>query len=329
MGPALLAQVLRPLSQISDYAKYPDLIVGLQTLDDAAVWRLDDIHAIVQTVDYFPPIVDDPYTFGAIAAANAMSDVYAMGGEVIFALAIAGFPGDFHPDVISEIFRGGAEKMAEGGGVIAGGHTVQDAEPKYGLCVTGLIHPGHVATKGGAQPGDVLILTKKLGTGLITTANKEGQCRPEHLRAAVDSMLLLNRTASRIMMSIGLHAATDVTGYALLGHALEMAERSAAGLRIHLNALPILEGALEYARKGFTSGGTTRNRGYLAQKVRLPEGLSQEMNDLLFDPQTSGGLLVAAPPAEAEEMLRRFRAEGQEAWRIGEATEELGVVVTQ
>ena len=232
---------MRPLSQTFDYSKFPNLLVGLQTSDDAAVWRLDAEHAMVQTVDYFPPIVDDPYTFGAIAAANAMSDVYAMGGEVIMALAIAGFPPDFPPDVISEIFRGGAEKMADGGGVIAGGHTVQDSEPKYGLCVTGLIHPGHVATKGGAQPGDQLILTKKLGTGLITTANKNGKAMPQHLQAAVDSMLRLNGPAARLMMEVGVHAATDITGYALLGHAVEMAERSPAGLRLRVSALPGVE----------------------------------------------------------------------------------------
>ena len=310
---------MRPLSQTFDPARFPNLIVGLQTTDDAAVWRIDDVHAIVQTVDYFPPIVDDPYTFGAISAANAMSDVYAMGGEVIFALAIAGFPADFRPDVISQIFRGGADKMAEVGGVVAGGHTVQDAEPKYGLCVTGLIHPGHVATKGGAQAGDGLILTKRLGTGLIATANKEGQCRPEHLRAAVDSMLHLNRTAARVMMEVGVHAATDITGYALLGHAVEMAERSSAGLRLRLDALPVLDGALEYARKGFASGGTARNRGYLASQVKLPEGLSAEMNDLLFDPQTSGGLLIALSRKEGQSLLQRMHSEGmKDATVIGE-----------
>jgi selenide,water dikinase len=322
-----LAQVLRPLSQTFDYTKFPNLLVGLQTSDDAAVWRLDDQHAIVQTVDYFPPIVDAPYTFGSIAAANAMSDVYAMGGEVLFALAIAGFPAEFSPEVIGEVFRGGAEKMAEVGGVIVGGHTVQDAEPKYGLCVTGLVHPGHIATKGGAQTGDKLILTKRLGTGLIATANKEGQCRPEHLQGAVVSMQRLNRAAARIMMEVGVHAVTDITGYALLGHAQEIAERSPAGLRIRLDALPVLDGALDYSRLGFASGGTSRNRGFFKSKVRLPHDLLPVWDDLLFDPQTSGGLLIATPAAQAEEMMHRFRAEGQEAWQIGEAIEASGVEV--
>jgi selenide, water dikinase len=318
---------LRPLSQTFDYSKFPNLLVGLQTSDDAAVWRLDAEHAMVQTVDYFPPIVDDPYTFGAIAAANAMSDVYAMGGEVIMALAIAGFPPDFPPDVISEIFRGGAEKMADGGGVIAGGHTVQDSEPKYGLCVTGLIHPGHVATKGGAQPGDQLILTKKLGTGLITTANKNGKAMPQHLKAAVDSMLRLNGPAARLMMEVGVHAATDISGYALLGHAVEMAERSPAGLRLRVSALPVLDGALDYARDGQASGGTGRNRAHFAARVRLPQGLASELNDLLFDPQTSGGLLIATPAAQASELMLRFKALGLDAWQIGEAVAQPGVEV--
>ncbi len=316
---------MRPLTQSFDPLKFPNLLVGLQTSDDAAVWRLDDAHALVQTVDYFPPIVDDPYSFGTIAAANAMSDVYAMGGEVIFGLAIAGFPADFPPDVMTEIFRGGAEKMAEVGAVVAGGHTVQDAEPKYGLCVTGLVHPGHIATKGGAQPGDALILTKRLGTGLISTAAKDGKCDPAVLAGAIASMARPNRDAAHIMMEVGLHAATDITGYALLGHALEMAERSPAGLRIRVEALPLLDGALECARNGGASGGTGRNRSYLRNKVRLPANLTLEMNDLLHDPQTSGGLLIATPPAQATEMLRRFAAAGQDAWIIGEAIETAGV----
>ncbi len=318
---------MRPLSQAFDYSKFPNLLVGLQSSDDAAVWRLDADHAIIQTVDYFPPIVDDPYTFGAIAAANATSDVYAMGGEVIMALAVAGFPENFPAEIITEIFRGGAEKTAEAGGVIAGGHTVTNAEPQYGLCVTGLIHPAHVATKGGAQVGDRLILTKKLGTGLITTANKQDKVKPEHLQWAVESMLKLNQTAARIMMQVGLHAATDITGYALLGHAYEMAERSPAGLRIHADALPIFAGALDYARMGALSGGTGRNKTYLLDKVRLPKNLSQEMDDLLHDPQTSGGLLIATPPAQADEMMRRFQNAGQEAWIIGEAIERTGLEV--
>lgn len=318
---------MRPLSESFNPQLFPNLLVGLQTSDDAAVWRLDDTHAIVQTVDYFPPIVDNPYAYGQIAAANAMSDVYAMGGEVLFGLAIAGFPADFPPDVMTDVFRGGADKMAEVGAVIAGGHTVQDAEPKYGLCVTGLVHPDHIATKGGAQLGDALVLTKKLGTGLISTAAKNGQCDPGVLAGAVETMARLNRAAAQIMMEVGVHAATDITGYALVGHAHEMAERSPAGLRIHMDALPVLDGALDCARRGHASGGTGRNRGYLAGTLRLPAGLPREMNDLLHDPQTSGGLLIATPPAQAAEIVRRMSAAGQEAWIIGEAIATPGLEV--
>ncbi len=318
---------MRPLSQTFDARQFPNLIVGLEAADDAAVWRIDDEHAIIQTVDFFQPIVDDPYTFGAIAAANALSDVYAMGGEVLMALAIANMPETFSPELIGEIFRGAAAKVAEAGAVIAGGHTVIDPEPKYGLCVTGLVHPRHVVTKGGAQVGDRLLLTKKLGTGLIATANKRDQAQPEHVRAAVESMLKLNRDTARIMLQVGVHAATDITGYALLGHADEMAQHSPAGLRIFADDVPILEGALAYARMGATSGGTTRNRLYLEERVRMRRSLPKEMLDLLYDPQTSGGLLIATPPAQTREMLERFKTIGQDAWIVGEAIEQAGIEV--
>ena len=318
---------MRPLSDAFDYRQFPNLLVGLQTSDDAAVWRLDDEHAIIQTVDFFQPIVDDPYTFGAIAAANALSDVYAMGGEVLMALAIANMPEDFPPELISDIFLGGAAKVAEAGAVIAGGHTVTDPEPKYGLCVTGLVHPRHIVTKGGAQVGDQLLLTKRLGTGLIATANKRDMARREHVQGAVESMLRLNREAARIMLQVGVHAATDITGYALLGHAEEMASRSPAGLRIFADEVPILEGALDYARLGATSGGTTRNRLYLTERVRMQRQLAMEMLNLLYDPQTSGGLLIATPAAQASEILARLDEAGQDAWIVGEAIEQPGLEV--
>ena len=318
---------MRPLSQAFDYRQFPDLLVGLQTTDDAAVWRIDDEHAVIQTVDFFQPIVDDPYTFGAIAAANALSDVYAMGGEVLMALAIASMPENLPPELIGEIFRGAADKVAEAGGVIAGGHTVTDPEPKYGLCVTGLIHPQHVVTKGGVQPGDQLLLTKRLGTGLIATANKNGTAAAEHVRGAVESMLQLNRSAARTMLQVGVHAATDITGYALLGHAYEMAERSPAGLRIFADAVPVLDGALAYARMGATSGGTSRNRQYLRERVRLRRELATDMLDLLYDPQTSGGLLIATPAEQARTMLERFQETGQDVWVIGEGIEQAGLEV--
>ena len=219
MGPEALAQVLRPLQNMFRAEDYPELLVGLEISDDAAVYKINDEVAVIQTLDFFPPVVDDPYDYGAIAAANAMSDVYAMGGEVVLALNICGFPPDLPPDVVTEILRGGAEKVAEAGGIIAGGHTLDDKEPKYGLAVMGFVHPDCVAAKAGARPGDVLILTKPLGVGIITTALKGQVAEPGHVEAAVESMKKLNRRAARLMQSVGVNACTDVTGFALLGHA--------------------------------------------------------------------------------------------------------------
>ena len=273
MGPAALAQVLRSLILPTN----PNLLIGLDIKDDAAVYRIADDLALVQTVDFFPPIVDDPYTFGAIAAANALSDVYAMGGRPILALAIAGFPEDLPAATISAILQGGADKVAEAGAVVAGGHTVIDAEPKYGLCVTGLVHPDQITAKARAQPGDVLLLTKSLGTGVITTAHKRGVVAEEHLQSAIDSMVKLNRRAAELASSVGLHSATDITGYGLLGHAEELARNSGVALQIVLEQVPLLPGALEYARQGVFPGGLGRNRDYLlgAGSVRLSPGLEE------------------------------------------------------
>ena len=219
MGPESLAQVLRPLGGMFPANEYPDLLVGLEVSDDAAVYRVSDEQAIILTVDFFAPVVDDPYDYGAIAAANAMSDVYAMGGEVILALNVCGFPIDLPAEMVSEVLRGGAEKVAEAGGALAGGHTVIDKEPKYGLAVMGFVHPDHVATKAGAKAGDVLILTKSLGVGIIAAALKREIARPDHVRAAVEVMKTLNRKAARLMQQVGIDAVTDITGFALLGHA--------------------------------------------------------------------------------------------------------------
>src|SRR5689334_17057672 len=251
MGPAALAQVLRSLTLPTS----PNVLVGLGTPDDAAVYRIADDLALVQTVDFFPPIVDDPYTFGAIAAANALSDVYAMGGRPILALAIAGFPEDLPAPVIRAILQGGADKVAEAGAVVAGGHTVVDKEPKYGLCVTGLVHPDRVTAKAHARPGDVLLLTKPLGTGVISTAHKRGQVADEHLQAAIASMLRLNRRAAEIAADANPHGATDITGFGLLGHAGELARNSGLALEIAIERVPLLDGALDYARRGIFPGG--------------------------------------------------------------------------
>jgi selenide,water dikinase len=325
MGPAALAQVLRSLILPGS----PNLLVGLDVKDDAAVYRLAEDLALVQTVDFFPPIVDDPYTFGAIAAANALSDIYAMGGRPILALAIAGFPEDLAPQVISAILQGGADKVAEAGAVVAGGHTVLDTEPKYGLCVTGLVHPDRVTAKAHARPGDLLLLTKPIGTGVITTAHKRGLVRAEDLASAIASMTRLNRRAAELAATADLHSATDITGYGLLGHAEELASNSGVALQIALADVPLLPGALDYARQGIFPGGLGRNRDHLLSKraVRLANGVDQAHAQLLFDPQTSGGLLFALPADAAQALSDRFSAEGEQIWRIGSVVEGAGIDV--
>jgi selenide,water dikinase len=329
MGLGTLAQVLRPLQDTFEASDYPDLLVGLQSADDAAVYRVSDDLALIQTLDFFPPVVDDPYTYGAIGAANAMSDVYAMGGEVRFALNIAGFPEDLDPDILGEIFRGGAEKVREAGGVIAGGHTVFDAEPKYGLSVTGMIHPAAVITKGGAQPGDALLLTKPIGTGvLLTAAQQDYEDSAAGLAAAVASMLALNRHASHLARAAGVHAMTDVTGFSLLGHASEMALQSAARITIEASAVPLLTDAYRFAEAGAVTGGGSRNRQQLGERVQLPDGLDDPLGQLLYDPQTSGGLLIAVPEDAAEALRASIEAETGACWRIGSVEAgEPGVLV--
>ena len=326
MGPAALAQVLRPLI----LASHPDLVVGLQTSDDAAVYRLAPDLAIVQTVDFFTPIVDDPWTYGAIAAANSMSDVYAMGGTVLLALNVAGFPEDLPPEMITAVFQGAAEKVAEAGAIIAGGHTVTDAEPKFGLVVTGTIHPDRVWTKAGAQAGDVLFLTKAIGTGIVATALKREQADPEHVTAAAESMLTLNRAAAETARALGgVHAATDITGFGLLGHASEMADKSGVGLRIAAGSVPLLPGTREYAAAGHLAGGLGRNRQHFTGSggIRFAPGVDADLQTILFDPQTSGGLLFAVDPEIADDFAEGFTGAGIPLWRIGEVVEGAGIDV--
>jgi selenide,water dikinase len=301
--------------------------VGLAGPDDAAVWRISDDVAVVQTLDFFPPVVDDPYVFGAVAAANAMSDVYAMGGEVVLALNIVAFPEDLPPSMLAEILRGGAEKVAEGGGVVAGGHTLLDREPKYGLCVMGIVHPQGIFTRGDARPGDALLLTKALGTGIILTAAREEKIEPEHLESAVQSMLLLNRHPSHLAREAGVHAVTDVTGFGLLGHAQELAKLSGVAIVLRAGAVPILPGALEYARQGFLTGGASRNRQALAEAVRVEPDVPAEVEDLLYDPQTSGGLLMAVSKDRASWLERRLKGDGFSCWRIGHVENGEGITV--
>ena len=318
---------MRPLKEIFHEADYPDLLVGLEVADDAAVYRISDEVAVIQTTDFFTPIVDDPYAYGAIAAANAMSDVYAMGGQVVLALNIAAFPADMDQAIIREILRGGAEKVKEAGGVIAGGHTIDDEEPKYGLAVMGIVHPDRIATKGGARPGDVLLLTKPLGVGIITTAFKADAANPAHVEAATQSMMQLNKRAAEAMQGGEFHAATDITGFSLLGHAYEMAEKSGARLRFRFDDLPFHPGAKEYAELLLFPGGANRNKAAYEQHVRFAPRLEYERQLLLFTPETSGGLLIAMPPGEVERFLARCTNLGQEAWIVGDVIAGEGIEI--
>ncbi len=309
---------MRPLKEIFRPEDYPNLLVGLETGDDAAVYKVSADLAIIQTIDFFTPIVDDPYEWGAIAAANAMSDVYAMGGEVVLALNVAAFPPLMPPEIVSEIFRGGAEKVAEAGGVIAGGHTLDDDEPKYGLAVMGLVHPQRIATKEGARPGDVLFLTKSLGVGIITTAAKGGVAEPAHLRGAVEQMLMLNRRAAQLMQQVDFHAVTDITGFALIGHSYEVAELSEVTLRFHLDKLPFLDGAKQYAEGWLFPGGSSCNKDAYEPEVSFASGIPEEVQMLLYTPETSGGLLICVPSEQADRLAELFSSEGQQYWIVGE-----------
>jgi selenide,water dikinase len=327
MGPEALAQVLRPLQALFPAEEHPELLIGLAVSDDAAVYRINADVAVIQTVDFFTPVVDDPYDYGAIAAANAMSDVYAMGGEVALALNICGFPPDLPPEITSEILRGGGEKVAEAGGVIAGGHTVDDEEPKYGLSVMGLVHPQHVLTKAGARPGDVLVLTKPLGVGIITTALKGDVTEPEHVTGAVVTMKQLNRQAAQLIQQVGVNACTDITGFALLGHGYEMAEKSDVRFRFRLDQIPFLDGAQTYADMWLFPGGTCNNEQAYEHAVTFDPDIPEEMQQLLYTPETSGGLLVAVPPEKLDHLTGRFAEQGHACWVVGEAIEGRGIEV--
>ena len=307
-------------------ADYPNLLVGLHVSDDAAVYKISDEVAIIQTLDFFTPIVDDPYTYGAIAAANALSDIYAMGGQVILALNIACFPAELAPHTITEIFRGAGEKVREAGGAVAGGHTIDDPEPKFGMSVMGMAHPEHITTKAAARPGDILLLTKPIGVGIITTAAKSDAAAPEHLQAAIASMLQLNRIGAQLT-PLGLKAMTDITGFSLLGHASEMAEHSQVCLHIHSGQVPLLPGAREYAEGWLFPGGSKRNADYFGQRVQASPHVSEELLMLFYTPETSGGLLIAVPPAKLAEVETLLCAARQAHWRIGEVETGTGIIV--
>ncbi|MCB0111167.1 MAG: selenide, water dikinase SelD [Caldilineaceae bacterium] len=340
---------MRQLAGLFPETEYPDVLVGLGEPDDAAIYRLDDERALIKTTDFFTPIVDDPWTYGAIAAANAMSDVYAMGGEVLFCLNIAGFPEDLGYEIIAQILAGGATKVREAGAAIAGGHTVTNPEPFYGLSVTGLIHPAQVMRKSGARPGDRLFLTKPLGTGVVTTAAKltgqaesrvhrmarRAQGKPDlkisDLDAAILSMTRLNRYAAGAARVARVVGATDITGFGLLGHGSEMAVASGkehgAGLRIEAAAVPVLPGVWEYIAAGYLTRGSTRNPDHFGTHVHFADSVTAAQRTVLWEAETSGGLLLAVPASAVETFVSACNDVDQRCWPIGEVIAGEGVEV--
>jgi selenide,water dikinase len=297
---------------------YPNVLVGLDQPDDAAVYALDGERALIFTCDFFPPIVDDPYSYGMVAAANAVSDVYAMGGDVLLALNIAVFPECLPDEAASAILRGGADKMRETGGALAGGHTIDGPEPLYGMAVIGMAPRDKVWTKGGAQPGDAIVITKPLGVGLVTTAAKSGEAELAHLEASVRVMATLNRAASELARRFPIHAGTDITGFSLVGHASEVAERSSARLRFHFADLPLVDGAVDYANGWLFPAGTSNNESAFSSRVTFADTIPEEMRLLLFTPETSGGLMLVMPEAEARDYVAECQRQGISAWRVGE-----------
>jgi selenide,water dikinase len=319
VGPEDLDQILKDLPIPKD----PKVLVGLDTSDDAGVYQLSEEVALVQTVDFFTPIVDDPFTFGQIAVANALSDVYAMGGKPLTALNLVAFPiKDLSLSVLKEILRGGLSKMEEAEVALVGGHTVEDPEIKYGLAVTGVVHPKRIFTNAGAKAGDQLVLTKPLGTGIIATALKGGMASKESVAKMVESMVALNRKASEKMQTFPSHACTDITGFSFIGHALEMAMASQVGMVIQSKSIPIFPEALEYAKLGLVTGGGHSNRQFFSCRVEADTNLSPLLMDILYDPQTSGGLLISLPSDQAQNLVETLQKEAQmDTWIVGQVVE--------
>ena len=319
VGAGTLARLLDGLAVRAD----ENLLVGFDKSDDAAVYRVSDELALVQTVDFFPPIADDPFLFGQIAATNALSDVYAMGGDPRIALNLLCIPKSMPDSAVQDLLRGGYSKVYEAGAVIAGGHSILDDEPKYGLCVTGFVQPDKILTNAGAQPGDVLFLTKPLGAGILTTAAKADLCPSDVLDAVFARMTTLNKAARDAMVQFRVHACTDVTGFGLLGHVLEMAQGSNVQLELDASALPIPPEALEFARMGILPVGMYRNRKY-AEAFVAADHVPPEVQDALYDPQTSGGLLIAVDPADADALAAELQKTVPDARRIGTVSELTG-----
>jgi selenide,water dikinase len=328
MGPETLDQVLNSVRSIFSGSQFSNLLVGIEASDDAAVYKINKNLAIIHTVDFFTPIVDNPYDYGSIAAANALNDIYAMGGEVILALNICAFPENLPIGILKEILRGGAEKVAESGGVLAGGHTINDKEPKYGLSVIGTVHPNKIFLVSKAQPGDSIILTKPLGVGVITTALKGGKVNREQLETAVDSMKKLNRHAGQVLKKDGMiHCCTDITGFSLLGHSIEIVEKSKVKIVFQFDKIPFLDGSKKYALESLFPGGCNRNRNFYTKNITFSNSISQEMQKLLFTPETSGGLLACVPNHYLDTCLNLFRQKNQSCWVIGKVEEGTGIEV--
>jgi len=315
------------MQEVFDPQDYPSLVVGMDSPDDAAVWKLDDTRGLVLTTDFFTPVVDDAYDYGRIAAANSLSDVYAMGGKPFLALNVSAFPPSLPPEITQQIIRGGADVAKSAGVVIAGGHTVQDDEPKYGLVVAGMVALDHMLTKSGSRVGDLLYLSKPLGFGTITTALKRGVARPEDVAVAIDWMTRLNRTASELAVEFDLHGGTDITGYALIGHASEMTKASKVAFRFHFDRIPILENALPYAKQHIFPGGTYDNHEHFDPNVRWSRSLDDFQSLLLYDAQTSGGLLLSVPAGKSLAWEARAKEAGQPVWRVGEVIEGSGIEI--
>ena len=320
---------MRPLSEHFPSETHPQILVGLSEPDDAAVCRIDENRAIISTADFFPPVVDDPYDFGAIAAANALSDVYAMGGRPLMAINLVAWPDDLDKALLAEILRGGAEKVSEAGAVIAGGHSISDAEPKYGLSVTGEVNPGKIIHKSGARPGDRLILSKALGTGVVTTALKRGIATPEQVDSAVRSMSRLSQEAAVLAQTHQVSAMTDITGFGLIGHGLEMARLSGVDFELEFDRIRFLPGAENFAGQGVFPGGMDRNLEYFSQWVDETSPLPESARGLLYDPQTSGGLLMAVANDRASKLLAALESKGEAAYMLGRVVEGSGRILVK
>ena len=322
LGAGILSRVLSKLPQGPEDE---NLLVGYDSKDDAAVYKISDDIAFVQTLDFFPPMVDDPYTFGKIAATNALSDIYAMGGEVKTALNIVCFPEKMDLNILGEIMRGGAEKVIEAGGTLAGGHSIADTDVKYGLSVTGIVHPDKIYTNNGARPGDALILTKRLGVGIICTANRVGEASAEAMEAVIESMTTLNKYAAECCKTFEIHACTDVTGFSFLGHLHEMIDGQNS-CHIYADQIPIFEEALRHADEFLLTAAGQRNRNFTGPYVRF-ENIPFAMEEILFDPQTSGGLLIALAKEDAPALLEQLQETGAPARIVGEVTEKADIEI--